>query len=836
MALEAQRIARSALRFFRAIAAVAFTAALLAPAAASAASVDQATSYQLDPAHDGDQTAPITTPLSQVWSFSLPALTYSGTVATQPLIANGLVYFSINGTLYALNQANGQTTWSRSIGSTYDVLNIAYDAGQVFATNFSGTLTALNAATGAVNWTTTLPNQNDFDYPPVATNGYVYVNGGGEGGTMYAVAEANGQLAWTATDENGDGSPAVDATGVYSTEVCGYDSAFAPFTGATLWSESGDCDGGGGDTATLAAGDVFARENVGGDTILSESTGATVGTFSSQTAPAVGGGVAYTIVGGQLVAVSDSGLGTNAWTFSGSTTIDTAPLVVGSLIFTASSAGNVYAVNAADGSQAWTANVGAAIGGPGEYDSGGISSGENTLLVPTSSALIEYAGANVGSGTPTNMTAPSVVGTPVVGRPIGADVGVWSALPSSYTYQWSRCNGGSCANISGATNEAYTPTSSDMGLTLELTVTATNTSGTSSAVTSAASGTVVSPPISVTAPTIAGSAIIGQTLTATAGTWSQSPAGYGYQWLRCSGGTCTAETNATSSTYVVSSNDIGSQIEVKVSASNAVGAATATSQPTAAVSVTPTTVSLTSSETTPKTGDAVTLRATVSPAVNGGTFTFSQNGAPIAGCSVASVSSSTITCPVTAVGAGTVTITGAYSGDPTFAASSASVTLIITATGTTTTTQTSPTQVTPSTPSPSPTAAAKPVLPPSRTITRPGRSKKLPDFSLRVAAIRLENAVPNRYYWAVQNISCYNHASVVDVTVSHHTIAAPCRRTLMLASESVADHVDYSITFQAIEYGRHHKVTARGVAYRVSMYMPGPEAQWTAIRGSVPVA
>ena len=74
------------------------------------------------------------------------------------------------------------------------------------------------------------------------------------------------QVAWTASDENGDGTPAVDATGVYSTEVCGYDSAFAPLTGSVLWSEHDSCDGGGGHTATLAAGYVFARDPTASDT------------------------------------------------------------------------------------------------------------------------------------------------------------------------------------------------------------------------------------------------------------------------------------------------------------------------------------------------------------------------------------------------------------------------------------------------------------------------------------------------------------------------------------------------------------------------------------------
>ncbi len=815
------RVVRRAPSLITAIASLLLCLAVLVPAAANASSVDQATSYQLDPAHDGYQTAPITAPLSQVWSFSLPALQYA-TLTSEPLIVNGVVYITVNGTLYALSQATGATLWSRNMSGTYDVLNISYDAGQVFAVNFAGTMTALNANSGTVDWTTTLPGQYEFDYPPVATNGYVYVDAGGTGGTIYAVAEATGQVDWTASDENGDGSPAVDATGVYSTEVCGYYSAFAPLTGGSLWSEAGSCDGGGGHTATLAAGYVFARDPTAGDTILSESTGATVASFSSQTAPAVGGNVAYTIVSGQLDAVSDSGLGTTAWTFSGDSNLNTAPLLVGNLIFAASSAGNVYAVNAADGTQAWTANAGSAISGPGQSDSAGIASGENTLLVPTSDALVEYAGANVGSGTPTNMTAPAVVGTPVVGRPIGADVGVWSALPSSYTYQWSQCNGASCTNLPGATGEAYTPTAADLGLTLEVTVTATNTSGTSTSVTSAASGAVASPPSDVTPPTIGGSAAIGQTLTASAGTWSPTPTGVTYQWLRCSAGSCTHVAGATSGTYAVSAADVGSLLEVQVTASNAVGTASATSQPTSAVAVVPTTVKLTSSKTTANVGDAITLSASVSPAVNGGTFTFSESGQAIAGCSDLAVTSA-ITCPGVAVSAGIATITGTYSGDGAYGTSSASVTITIVAPGSATPAPAQPIQST------QPIAPAPPVLPPSRIITRPGRSRTLPDFSLKALAVRRVDLVPNRYYWAVQNVACYNHAAAVLVTVNRHTVAVPCNAKLVIASQAVADHVTYAITFQAVRYNRHHKVAVRGVVYRASMYMPGPEAQWTSL-------
>lgn len=828
------RVVRRAPSLIAAIASVLLAPALLLPAVANASSVDQATTYQLDPAHDGYQTASITAPLSQVWSFPLPALQYA-TLTTQPLIVNGVVYLTVNGTLYALSQATGSTLWSRSMSGTYDVLTIAYDAGQVFAVNFSGTLTALNASTGSVDWTTTLPGQYEFEYPPVATNGFVYVDGGGTGGTTYAVTEATGSVAWTASDENGDGSPAVDATAVYSTEVCGYNSAFAPLTGASLWSEHDSCDGGGGHTATVASGYVFARDPTASDLILSEATGATVASFSSQTAPAVGNNVAYTIVSGQLQAVSGSGLGTTAWTFPGDSNLVTAPLLVGNLVFTASSAGNVYAVNAADGTQAWTANAGSAISGPGQADSAGIASGENTLLVPATNALVAYTGANVGSGTPTNTTAPSVVGGPVVGRPIGADVGVWSALPSAYTYQWSRCDAGSCTNVANATGEAYTPTAADAGLTLEVTVTATNASGTSSSVTSAASSAVASPPSNVTLPAIGGSAAVGQTLTASAGTWSPPSPGETYQWSRCTAGSCTHVTGATSATYVVSSADVGSQLEVQVTATNAYGAASATSSPTAVVLVVPTTVRLTSSEDTAYIGDAITFSAKVSPAVDGGTFTFSEGGQAIAGCSGLPAAGTTITCPGLAVRLGNAIITGTYSGDGGFGSSSGSVTITIVAAAAATPPPEQPIEsaqpiesTAPSEPT-QPVAPAPPVLPPSQTITRPGRSKTLPDFSLRVLAVRRTDLTPDRYYWAVENVACYNHASAVLVTVNRRTAAAPCRPELVIASQDVADHVTYSISFQAVRYNRHHEVVARGLVDRTSMYMPGPEAQWTPI-------
>jgi hypothetical protein len=94
------------------------------------------------------------------------------------------------------------------------------------------------------------------------------------------------------------------------------------------------------------------------------------------------------------------------------------------------------------------------------------------------------------------------------------------------------------------------------------------------------------PPGNSSAPTISGTPTAGHTLSAGNGTWSGTqPLAYAYTWKRCDsgGGSCTAISAATSSTYTLTSNDVGSTIRVAVTASNSAGSATATSDATPAV-------------------------------------------------------------------------------------------------------------------------------------------------------------------------------------------------------------------------------------------------------------
>jgi hypothetical protein len=88
-----------------------------------------------------------------------------------------------------------------------------------------------------------------------------------------------------------------------------------------------------------------------------------------------------------------------------------------------------------------------------------------------------------------------------------------------------------------------------------------------------------------TRPTISGTPTSGETLTADRGRWKGAQS-FEYQWLRCDSGgaTCTEITDATETTYQLSSIDVQHTIRVRVTGSNARGnQARAVSLPTAAV-------------------------------------------------------------------------------------------------------------------------------------------------------------------------------------------------------------------------------------------------------------
>ncbi len=195
--------------------------------------------------------------------------------------------------------------------------------------------------------------------------------------------------------------------------------------------------------------------------------------------------------------------------------------------------------------------------------------------------------------TPVNTAVPTITGTAQQGQTLTASNGSWSNSPTSYEYQWQDCSSStSCSNISGATGSSYALQSSDVGKTVDVVVAATNSGGSTPA-TSAQTGTVQAAPTpsptNTALPTISGIAEQGQTLTASNGSWSNSPTSYAYQWQDCSGSACTKVSGAVGSSYELQSADVGDTIDVVVTATNAGGSASAPSARTQTVTAASTT-------------------------------------------------------------------------------------------------------------------------------------------------------------------------------------------------------------------------------------------------------
>ncbi|MCW2975338.1 MAG: putative glycosyl hydrolase [Actinomycetia bacterium] len=221
-------------------------------------------------------------------------------------------------------------------------------------------------------------------------------------------------------------------------------------------------------------------------------------------------------------------------------------------------------------------------------------------------SVIPFAIKSFPGGPPVPSVPPTIVGTAKAGAKLAAVPGSWSGgKPVAFNYQWQSCDaaGAGCLPIAGATLEAYTPTVTDVGHALALTVTAVAPSG--SAVASAPVTLAVTPsgaggsaaPSVLAAPQVTGPAQVGQTLTASAGTWGGSPTTFAFAWRRCdpAGAACSALPGATASSYALTPGDAGTTLSVVVTATGKGGSQSATAPTTAVVALAPVPTAVTGS-------------------------------------------------------------------------------------------------------------------------------------------------------------------------------------------------------------------------------------------------
>ena len=216
---------------------------------------------------------------------------------------------------------------------------------------------------------------------------------------------------------------------------------------------------------------------------------------------------------------------------------------------------------------------------------------KRTLLfvgAAVTAALVAAAGSlGKTAAAPSNTSLPSISGSARDGSLLTASHGSWTGSPTSFAYQWLRCDAqaGNCSPISGATSKTYTVQTGDVGSRLRVQVTAADSSGSGGAVsrpTDAVKATG-SAPKNTSPPTISGTTQEGSTVTVAPGSWAGTPAPkFSFQWQRCvgTGGGCADVSGATSTSFTLGSADVAHTLRVVVTASNGNGSSSATTAET----------------------------------------------------------------------------------------------------------------------------------------------------------------------------------------------------------------------------------------------------------------
>jgi outer membrane protein assembly factor BamB len=352
-------------------ASAAFLCAFVTAAAAKGSSED-ATAFQINPAHTGsvDFAAGFSAPLVKAWTYD------TGGTVSFPLIAHGAVYVvSASNDVFAIDLAAGTKKWEHLLGGD-DNLG-AYDDGMLFYDNSDGQLIALKASNGKQKWSASVAS--DFDSSaPVAEAGTVYVGGPG----VTALDEKTGLVQWSQGVEATSSQVAIGDDGVFAGGPCQY-YKFASKDGSPLWQDAGGCEGGGGIEVAYFNKRAYVVDWAEGNFVLNSKTGAVAGSFSGNFPPSFFSsgkhGFELVISNGKLYCL-DAKTGNVAWTFANSNLTGQPVVINGQPVVNAGN--SVYMLDGTTGAQLWTDNVGGPISS--------LAAGDGVLAVTTGNKVIAY--------------------------------------------------------------------------------------------------------------------------------------------------------------------------------------------------------------------------------------------------------------------------------------------------------------------------------------------------------------------------------------------------------------------------------------------------------------
>ncbi|MDP9386330.1 MAG: hypothetical protein M3P50_14100, partial [Actinomycetota bacterium] len=198
---------------------------------------------------------------------------------------------------------------------------------------------------------------------------------------------------------------------------------------------------------------------------------------------------------------------------------------------------------------------------------------------------------------PENLTAPLLEAATglLPGTELLATQGTWAgAEPIAYAYSWLRCaaDGGGCEIIPGVGGPKYVLADADLGRSVRVRVTATNTTLTVSADSQPLGPVVPVAPINTGKPIVVIDGAPGQTqarvgmqLRGEGGSWKGTgPLRFVYRWQRCVSATdCQDIAGADRPTYILTEADVARRLRLSVVAENVGGGASAVSATTNAI-------------------------------------------------------------------------------------------------------------------------------------------------------------------------------------------------------------------------------------------------------------
>ena len=284
----------------------------------------------------------------------------AGSVYGDPVVANGLVYFSSvspDNTLYAVNASTGTLVWKQVGQATFTsplVVNGVVYAGLA---NDPGGVYAFNASTGDLLWQYT--TVSIVESAPAIANGVLYVGDGR--GYLYAINASTGTLLWSyaVPSDEIDTSPAV-ANGViyfvavnpiypdWSTTLYALNAS----THQVIWQYQWPYAIGG--LPVVASGKVFVNS-----TAFNANTGALlyVAPVTFFSIPALSNGVVYVGSDDNNVYALNANTGAIKWSFRTGDFVASSPAIANGVVYVESDDGNFYALNASTGAPLWQYTV-----------------------------------------------------------------------------------------------------------------------------------------------------------------------------------------------------------------------------------------------------------------------------------------------------------------------------------------------------------------------------------------------------------------------------------------------------------------------------------------------